>query len=181
MKKEEEKMANEFAEEQAALEQEHAAEKPVYVNVKFPPGFAHPYTLTDKTGREWNKAIVNIPPGTSANGVDLTGYSVDVFLSSFQQSQIASAEALSVGFREGEKVELFRGSGEDRESLHLDPWALTKAVKAQREDFAAQKAAERQGGAPEQDGYSLGSEQRDAAAAKDALGGGMQEHAVQAR
>lgn len=171
-------MAMEFAEEEAALA---AKNQPTYVNVKFPPGSAHPYSFEDKNGKEWNKAIVNLPPGTQANGVDLTGYSVDIFTNSFQQSQIANGEPLNCSFREGTKVELFKGSGDERASLELDPWMLTKAVKAQREEYAAQKAAEREA-SQQKEGYSLDSEQRDASAAKDKLGGqDMQDRADQAR
>lgn len=113
--------------------------------------------------------------------MDLTGYSVDIFTNSFQQSQIANGEPLNCSFREGTKVELFKGSGDERASLELDPWMLTKAVKAQREEYAAQKAAEREA-SQQKEGYSLDSEQRDASAAKDKLGGqDMQDRADQAR
>lgn len=144
-------------------------EESTYVNVKFPRGFAHPYSFTDQNGKEWNKAIINIPPNTVSNGIDLSGYSVDVFLNSFQQSQIANDEAISCSFREGNKVELFKGKGDDRQTLMMDPWALTRAVKTQREEFAAQKAAERE--AAQKEDYSLSSEQHDASAAKEELAG----------
>lgn len=144
---------------------------PAYVHVKFPPGFAHPYTFTDHSGKEWNKAVVNLPPGTKSNSVDLTGYSADVFLSSFQQSQIANGEPLSCSFREDSKVELFKGSGDERQTLSMDPWVLTKAVKAQRADYAVQKAVEREGQLKEDGAYSLSSEQRDVTAAKEKLAG----------
>lgn len=147
------------------------ADAPAYVHVKFPPGFAHPYSFTDRNGNEWNKAIVNIPPGVKSNGIDLTGYSVDVFLSSFQQSQIANGEPLSCSFREGGKVELFKGSRDERQTLSMDPWALTRAVKAQREEYTAQKAAEREGQRKDAGEYSLSSEQRDVTAAKEELAG----------
>lgn len=114
-----------------------------YVNIKFPPGFAHPYQREDSKGNLWDKAIVNIPNGTSMNGIDLSGYSVDVFLHANQKSQIANGEPVVCGFKEDEKVELFKGEGKERETLRVDPWKLTSAIKEQREDYAAQRAAER--------------------------------------
>lgn len=114
-----------------------------YVNIKFPPGFTHPYQMTDSNDKTWDKAIVNIPPGTNMNGIDLTGYSTDVFLRPWQKSQIANGEPVVYGFKEDEKIELFKGEGDERESLAVDPWKLTGAIKEQREDYAAQKAAER--------------------------------------
>ena len=134
-----------------------------------PKGFAHPYSFTDQNGKEWNKAIINIPPGTKANGIDLTGYSMDTFLNSFQLGQIASNEPLSVSMREGNKVELFKGKGDDRQTMLVDPWALTSA---NREAFAQQKAQERNAAQKQEDkGYSLASEQKEANKAKEQLAG----------
>ena len=146
-------------------------EQPDFVHTKIPSAFVNPYTLTDQNGKDWDKAIVNIPPGTAANGIDLTGYSMDIFLNSFQKGQIASGEPVSVSMKEGEKKELFKGKGDERETLSIDPWALTKALKQNREDYAAQKAAEREEAQKEDKGYSLSSEQYDASAAKEELAG----------
>ncbi len=140
-----------------------AAEQPDFVHMTVPKGFAHPYSFTDQNGKEWNKAIINIPPGTKANGIDLTGYSMDTFLNSFQLGQIASNEPLSVSMREGNKVELFKGKGDDRQTMLVDPWALTSAMKENREAFAQQKAQERNAAQKQEDkGYSLASEQKEA-------------------
>ena len=137
-----------------------------WVNIKFPPGFAHPYQFTDKTGKEWDKAIVNIPPNTKMNGVDISGYSVDVFLNDRQMSQIANGEPLTCGFKADEKIELFQGKGDDRKTSEADPWNLTKAIKAQRDEYAASKAAEREA-AKEAPAASLADR---AAAAKEVSG-----------
>lgn len=149
-----------------------AAEQPDFVYMTVPKGFAHPYSFTDQNGKEWNKAIINIPPGTKANGIDLTGYSMDTFLNSFQLGQIASNEPLSVSMREGNKVELFKGKGDDRQTMLVDPWALTSAMKENREAFAQQKAQERNAAQKQEDkGYSLASEQKEANKAKEQLAG----------
>lgn len=160
----------------------HQEENAKYANVKFPPGFAHPYVMTAKDGREWDKAIVNIPEGTNANGIDLSGYSIDVFMNSYQKGQIASGEGITCGFRTDQKVELFKGNGDERESMEIDPWARAKAVKEQRENFAAEKAAEREAAKVQEAGkddkdYSLGTETKDTVAAKEELGGSAPEMA----
>lgn len=151
-----------------------APEQPDFIHMTVPRGFAHPYSFTDQNGREWNKAIINIPPGTKANGIDLTGYSLDTFLNSFQMGQIASNEPLSVSMREGNKVELFKGKGDERQTILVDPWALTSAMKENREAFAQQKAQERkaeQKQEPQKEDkvYSLASEQKEANKAKEQL------------
>jgi len=139
-------------------------EKRQYANMTFPPGFANPYTFTDKNGQEWEKAICSIPNGYKANGIDIGGYAVDIFVSdkghtlddgtyiSSQKEQIASGEPLRVGFPADEKVELFMGKGEERKSLRMDPWQLATAMKEGREAYAAAKEAER---AAERAGQSL--------------------------
>lgn len=115
-----------------------------WVNVKFPPGFANHYEHKAQDGKVWHKAIVNIPPNTKMNGIDLSGYSVDVFLNDRQMSQIANNESLTCGFKANEKIELFQGKGEDKKTLEVDPWKFTQAVKAQREEYVASKVAERE-------------------------------------
>lgn len=119
-------------------------ESPSYVNIKFPSAFVHPYRFTDKNGKDWDKAIVNLPPNTRMGGIDLTGYSFDRILNSHQMSQIANGENVTFGLKEDERVTVFKGSGQERAELQLDPWKLTKAVKAQREEYIAGKAAERE-------------------------------------
>lgn len=147
-------------------------EQPDFVHMTVPRGFAHPYSVTDQNGKEWNKAIINIPPGTKANGVDLTGYNMDTFLNSFQLGQIASGEPLSVSMREDVKVKLFKSEGGERQTMLIDPWSLASAMKENREAFARQKAQEREAAQKQEDkGYSLSSEQKDENAAKEQLAG----------
>ena len=88
-----------------------APEQPDFVHMTVPKGFAHPYSFTDQNGKEWNIAIINIPPGTKANGIDLTGYSMDTFLNSFQLGQIASNEPLSVSMRDRKTPTVSRRPG----------------------------------------------------------------------
>ena len=78
--------------------------------------------------------------------------------------------------REGNKVELFKGKGDDRQTMLVDPWALTSAMKEKREAKRALKreAAEaKQNAAQKQEdkGYSLASEQKEANKAKEQLAG----------
>lgn len=124
---------------------ENQAEKAQeWVNIKFPPGFAHPYGFDDKNGKHWDKAIVNIPPNTKFNGVDLSGYSIDIFVNDRQLSSIVNREPLTCGFKADEKIELFKGEGADKKTLEVNPWSLTKAIKTQRDEYVAAKTAERE-------------------------------------
>lgn len=143
-----------------------------FARMKFPPGFAHPYTMTAKDGREFDKAIVNIPDGTKTNGIDLSGYSLDIFLNSAQKGRIASGEGIVYAAPADKKIELFKGEGERRETLSVGPWALASALKEQRESYAARKAAERTAAQEKDENCSLDSEAQDMSRAKDGLAAG---------
>lgn len=169
--KKEEHVPAEFAEEAKALAQKTEQAGSNYANAKFPKGFAHPYTFTDKNGKEWQKAIINIPQGTKANGIDLSGYSVDIFLNDRQKGQIASGEGITVGFKADEKVELFKGEGADRSTIPVEPFQLAKAIKTQRSEFAAAKAQEREVKQAEKGKPSLSGKTEKTTEAKEGLSG----------
>ena len=119
-------------------------------SVKFPPSFVHPYTHEAKNGQSYDMLMVNIPANTKINGVDVGGYSFSAFASKFSKEDQLNGRDVKVSFRPGQKVELFKGEGDQRESLTLDdPWALCRGVKAGRDAWAAQKAQEREAAAPE--------------------------------
>lgn len=143
-----------------------------FARMKFPPGFTHPYTMTAKDGREFDKAIVNIPDGTKTNGIDLSGYSLDIFLNSAQKGRIASGEGIVYAAPADKKIELFKGDGENRETLSVGPWALASALKEQRESYAVQKAAERAAAQEKDESRSLDSEAHNMSRAKDGLAAG---------
>jgi len=114
-----------------------------WVNMKFPPGFVHPYeTKPNEAGLTYDKAIANIPPGTSSNGIDLTGRSIDVFMDKRgkMQEAIANGEAVPVGLPADQPVKLFK---EGENDINLKPFPLATALKDSRENYAAKMAAER--------------------------------------
>lgn len=139
--------------------------EPRNVKIQFPAAFVNPYEHTDRSGRTWQKAIVNIPSGTRVNGVDLTGYSLDTFLRDFHMQDKVLGKPVTFSFPENENIALFRGSGDGKRTLEVKPWDLTKAVKAEREAYQAQRAKER-----EDVGIDLDAEGHDARDASGAMG-----------
>lgn len=112
------------------------------VSMRFPNAFVHPYEMTDKNGRTWSKAIVGLLPGTTVNGVDLSGYRMDVFLRDFQLQDKAMGKAVTLRFKVTAPIELFKGSGEDRRELKVYPIDLARANKAAREAYASARGAD---------------------------------------
>ena len=81
-----------------------------FAHVKIPAAFLHPHTITTEDGRTFDKAFVHIPPGTKVNGVDLSGYSCDVFVSGLHAPADAlrrpgAGHALLQGGRAGARVD----------------------------------------------------------------------------
>jgi hypoxanthine phosphoribosyltransferase len=110
-----------------------------YVKTTFPPQLVKPYKHKDKNDRTWSKAIINMPLGLVIDDLDVTGYSIDVFLNEYQESKIANNENVTFGFSEENTVSMFYRKGEDRKQLEVNPWSLTKAIKAMREELAEEK------------------------------------------
>lgn len=101
--------------------------------VNFPNDHTHPYTMTAKDGKQWQKMIVTMPQGTTIKGTDLTGFATDRFMSKTAREDKINGKPITVTFKPGEPVRLFKGKGEQRESITIaDPWEVCKAVKAAR-------------------------------------------------
>ncbi|MBT1175890.1 hypothetical protein JS530_10350 [Bifidobacterium sp. LC6] len=97
--------------------------------------------MTSKDGRSFDKMRVAIPQGTSIRGVDLTGWQLDRFLTDHARDAKLNGRDVTVSFKPGEPVELWRGKGEQRETMRIDDaWQLCRAVKAQRMAYARQCA-----------------------------------------
>lgn len=111
--------------------------------VNFPNGFVHPFQRTGRDGRVWEMMRVSIPDGVTLNGIDLGGWQVDRFMDRYAKDDKLNGRPVTVSFRPGSPVELWRGAGQNRQTMSVEnPWELCKAVKAQREAYAAAKAAE---------------------------------------
>ena len=90
-----------------------ASSKPViWPRVNFPNSYVHAYAMTARDGRVFDMMRVNIPQGTRVNGVDLTGWQLDRFASPRMREAKLNGRPVTVGFKPGEAVELWRGAGE---------------------------------------------------------------------
>lgn len=139
------------AEAKAAKEAAKAPEvkgKSNYANVKMPAAFLTQHTFTAKDGREFDKAYVKLPAGVKVNGVDLGGFSCDVFLNERMKQQMLAGEQVTLSFKTSEPVAVWTGKKGDEQypyqRYEVDAWDLVKGIKAEREEFAAGKAAERE-------------------------------------
>ncbi|OZG65316.1 spore coat protein [Bifidobacterium hapali] len=113
----------------------------IWPRVNFPNSYVHLYRMTSKDGRMFDKMRVAIPQGTSIRGVDLTGWQLDRFLTDHARDAKLNGRDVTVSFKPGEPVELWRGKGEQRETMRIDDaWQLCRAVKAQRLAYARQRA-----------------------------------------
>lgn len=113
----------------------------IWPRVNFPNSYVHLYRMTSKDGRMFDKMRVAIPQGTSIRGVDLTGWQLDRFLTDHARDAKLNGRDVTVSFKPGEPVELWRGKGEQRETMRIDDaWQLCRAVKAQRMAYARQHA-----------------------------------------
>ena len=119
--------------------------------VNFPNGFVMPFRRTARDGREYEMMTVAIPRGVTVNGVELGGWRFDRFMHGQERTAIANHRPVTVTFRPGEPVNLWRGSGANRETLAIDePWDLCRAVKAERDAYQQAREQTRQQQADEQ-------------------------------
>lgn len=139
------------AAEREQAKKENAAQdksKSDFAHVKIPNAFVHPYTFDSKDGRTFEKAYVNFPKGTKVNGIDIGGYSCDVFMTDRMKQQMLSDEQVTLGFKGDESVAIWTGSKDDPEHpyqrFEVNPWELCKGLKAEFDAFKAGKAAERE-------------------------------------
>lgn len=148
-----------------------AAKNPDYAHVKIPCEFITPYTHTAKDGREFDKAYVSIPKGTSINGVDISGYSCSVFMSDRMKQQQLAGDSVTLSFKDTVPVTIWTGKKDSEQypykKFEVNPWDLVKAVAAQLRDFREQKVQERN----QDKGVSLSSEAQDSRNSSDALSG----------
>ena len=144
-----------------------------FAHVKIPAAFVQPYTYTAKDGRTFEKAYVHFPQGTKVNGIDIGGYSTDVFMSDRMKQQLLAGEQPTLSFKGDEMVVIWKGSKSDPENpyqrFEVNPWQLCKGLKAEFDAFKADKAAERE--AAKEQGVSLKGEAEASREAADALAG----------
>lgn len=101
------------------------------VAVKVKAEWVHAFsTKPNARGETFYKAVVNLPAGTAIGGRDLGGYSFSRFMKDFHKTALAEGRDLVFRLPESSPVELCAEGGE---TLEVDAWSLTKAVKAVRE------------------------------------------------
>lgn len=144
-----------------------------FAHVKIPAAFIQPHTYTAKDGRTFEKAYVHFPQGTKVNGIDIGGYSCDVFMNDRMKQQMLNGEQTTLSFKGDEMVSIWKGSKSDPENpyqhFEVNPWELCKGLKAEFDAFKADKAAERE--AAKEQGVSLKDEAEASREAADALAG----------
>ena len=124
------------------------------------------------------KAYVSFPEGTKVNGIEIGGFSCDVFLSEYMKKDMLEKGRATLSFKKDEPVAIWTGKKGDAahpyERYEVQATDLTHALKVAQDAFKAEKAAER---AQETGGVSLAEESRDMVAGKAALAGDAPEKA----
>ncbi|MCD3369068.1 hypothetical protein KP756_00750 [Streptococcus equi subsp. zooepidemicus] len=142
-----------------------------FAHVKIPAAFLTPHTMTAKDGREFDKAFVSFPKGTKINGVDISGFSCDIFMSDRMKQQMLNGETVTLSFKGNQPVSIWTGKKDSEQypykQFHVKPWDLVKGIKQQMQDYKESKEAERQGKANPLN--SLSSQAKDARSSSDAL------------
>lgn len=111
-----------------------------------PARLVHPYTRHGRDGRGWNKMVVRLPEHIMIDGSRLGGWNLDRFMSPRQQQAHARGEAVTITFRSGEQVELWRGKGSQRRARTIDANTLCEAI---HQTLQAKPAPSRTGGEPD--------------------------------
>lgn len=144
-----------------------------FAHVKIPAAFVQPHTVTAKDGRIFEKAYVHFPQGTKVNGIDIGGFSCDVFMNDRMKQQMLSGDQPTLSFKGDEMVAIWKGGMNDPENpyqrFEVNPWELCKGLKAEFDAFKADKAAER--AAAKEHGVTLKEEAEASRDAADALAG----------
>ena len=116
-----------------------------FVHMTLPSAFvSRPFsTKPNEQGKTYMKAIATLPEGVTVNGVDLGGFKASLFISQRAIQSKLNGTPCTFSMREGQPVPIWKGDGEDRVEYSVDPWSLTKAVKAERKAYLDARKAER--------------------------------------
>lgn len=128
-------------------EPEQAPKADNYAKINMPAAFLTPHDFQASDGRTFEKCFVSFPKGTKVNGIDVSGFSTDVFLSDYMKKDDAE---------------------HPYQRYEVKATDLTHALKVAQDSYKAEKAAER---AAAKDGVSLAGEARDMETGKNALAG----------
>lgn len=117
-----------------------------YAHMTIPQKFvSRPFeTKPNDQGKVYTKAIVTMPKGVSVNSIDLSGYKASLFMSDRAMQQKVAGEPCTFSMNPDSEIQFWKEKSDGtRSELFVRPWDIAKAVKAQRESYAAEKAQER--------------------------------------
>lgn len=167
--------------DQWAGDNPQAAKRTTFAHVKIPCAFVTPYTYTAKDGREYDKAFVSIPKGTSINGIDVGGYSCSVFMNDRMTQQHLDGEHVTLGFKSNEAISIWTGKKDSEQypykQFEVNPWDFVKAIKQQLDNYKEEKNQER-AEAKKSHPSSLSSMAKGARNASNALSQKNQDHLI---
>lgn len=69
-------------------EPEQAPKADNYAKINMPAAFLTPHDIQTSDGRTFEKCFVSFPKGTKVNGIDVSGFSTDVFLSDYMKKDM---------------------------------------------------------------------------------------------
>ena len=142
-------------------EPEQAPKADNYAKINMPAAFLTPHDIQTSDGRTFEKCFISFPKGTKVNGIDVSGFSTDVFLSDYMKKDMLEKGRATVSFKKDDAEHPYQ-------RYEVKATDLTHALKVAQDSYKAEKAAER---AAAKDGVSLAGEARDMETGKDALAG----------
>ena len=128
-------------------EPEQAPKADNYAKINMPAAFLTPHDIQTSDGRTFEKCFVSFPKGTKVNGIDVSGFSTDVFLSDYMKKDMLEKGRATVSFKKDEPVPIWTGKKDDAEHPYqryeVKATDLTHALKVAQDSYKAEKAAER--------------------------------------
>lgn len=94
-----------------------------------PPEAFSPHIYVARNGRSWHKAWAMIPDGVMVDGVDLSGFSVDVFTNGGFETQLANSDYACVRVALDSPLLAVRGEGAFRETKRINTARFIAAVQ----------------------------------------------------
>ena len=128
-------------------EPEQAPKADNYAKINMPAAFLTPHDIQTSDGRTFEKCFVSFPKGTKVNGIDVSGFSTDVFLSDYMKKDMLEKGRATVSFKKDEPVPIWTGKKDDAEHPYqryeVKATDLTHALKVAQDSYKAEKAADR--------------------------------------
>ena len=127
-------------------QQKDKAERGSWPHLRFESSSVHLHVHTDKSGRAWQKARCTIPSGTKVNGVDVSGFVVDMFAKEFHVQAKLLDRPVVFTANPDRPLTIFKTEGEERRQLKVMPWDLTRGLAASRRAREQERGIEKNEG-----------------------------------